>query len=432
MRGASGVRRLLAGTAGVGIGTVVLGASGYGFLTLTAAAVSPADYDALASLYLTVAIVGPGLFMPVEQETTRIVTSLLAQGRGTRQVIVQLGKLTGVLLAVAAAGLAAAGPLLVAGIFGDHAGLWWALLLSVVGYGATSVARGVLAAHGRYGPYGLVLGVDGLVRLLPCVALAVAGVDSPVAYGLALGLGPVAGLLVALATTRLGERGPGLVWRELIASTSWLAVAWAVSVTLANVGPVIATALLPAEPGRAGTFAFAFVLVRVPLFLLYAVQPILLPALARATANQDAAGLRRGIGQAMLLVGALGAALLVVAAPLVGWLIRALFRDAPVPSGATITALAAGTVLAMLVQVLQPALLAVASHRLIAAAWVAGAVSFGVPFLFAVDAISAATLAQLAAGLVTAVVMAAALGQRLRAERRAIATVTPVAGQVQR
>jgi hypothetical protein len=65
------------------------------------------------------------------------------------------------------------------------------------------------------------------------------------------------------------------------------------------------------------------------------------------------------------------------------------------------------------VQVLQPALLAVASHRMVAAGWVAGGVVFVVAFLLPVDPVTAATVAQLAAGLVTAAIMALALRPRL-------------------
>jgi O-antigen/teichoic acid export membrane protein len=218
---------------------------------------------------------------------------------------------------------------------------------------------------------------------------------------------------VAVTLLRLGEPGPRLAWRALVGGMSWLAVAWVTALTVANLGPVIVTAMLPGEPGRAGTFAFVFVLVRVPLFVLLALQPLLLPLLTHAAASHDVPGLRRGIRQALLLVGALGIAVLVAAAPVGGWLVHALFRGAPAPSAATMTLLAAGTVLAILVQVLQPALLAVASHRVVAVAWAAGGAGFAVAFLLPVDPISAGTTAQLAAGLLTATIMAVALHRRL-------------------
>jgi len=407
------LRAALRGPAGVAAGTAVLGASGYGFLTLTIRVVSPADYAALASLYLLVALVGPVLCMALEQETTRVVTSWRAQGQGTRDALRQLFAAAAVLVVAVGIGLAAIGPLLVDRVLGGHWGLWWALFASLVGFGATSVARGYLAAHRRLGAYGLLLGVDGLTRLAPCAALAAAGVADPVPYGLALGLGPVASLAVAVATVRLGDPGPRLSWRGLAAGASWLAVAWTASLALANLAPVLVTAALPLAPERAGTFAFAFVLVRIPLFVLFALQPVLLPVLTHAVASQDRAGMRRGMRQALLLVAVLGAGLLITAAPVGRALVRALFEQAPVPSVATFTLLAGGTVLAMIVQVLQPALLAVASHRMVAVAWIAGVVVFAAAFLLPVDPVTAATTAQLAAGVATAGIMALALRGRL-------------------
>lgn len=407
------VRKALAGPAGVGVGTVILGASGYGFLTLTAGAVSESDYAGLASLYLLVALVGPGMFMALEQETIRVVTQRLARGEGTRDSIAQLVRVLVVLLGVAVVGLAALAPLLINRVFLGDIGLWFALLVSVVGYGATSVPRGVLAAHRRLGAYGRLLGVDGAVRLLPCIVFAAAGVTNPVPYGLALGFGPVASLVVALLTVRFGEPGPRLEWRALITGASWLAVAWAANIALANVAPVIVTSLLPQEPGRAGTFAFAFVLVRIPLFILFALQPVLLPALTHAVASHDIAGLRRGTKQALLLVGGLGVLVLLLTAPIGRWLVHVLFRDSPAPSVAVFTLLAAGTVLAMLVQVLQPALLAVSSHRMVAVGWIVGVLAFAAAFALPIDPVDVATVAQLAAGVATAVIMALALRRHL-------------------
>ena len=127
----------------------MLGASGYGFLTLTAGAVPPDDYAALASLYLLVALVGPALFMALEQETTRVVAALTARGQGTRLAILQLARAAAVLLALALLALAVLRPVLVDRVFGGHTGLWWALVASVVGVGAASVVRGVLAARRR-------------------------------------------------------------------------------------------------------------------------------------------------------------------------------------------------------------------------------------------------------------------------------------------
>jgi O-antigen/teichoic acid export membrane protein len=404
----------LRGTVWVTVGSGLLGASGYAFLTLTAARVSAADYAELASLYLLVAMVGPGLFQAVEQETTRLVSQARALDQGTRALLAQVAQGTAVVLAGALVLLAALTPLLADRVFTHHPWLIAALALSVAGVGAGSVTRGMFAGQRRLRGYAATVGVDGLVRLLPCLVLAVAGVAMAMPYGLALALGPAAGMAATLPWLRAGRPGPRLPWRQLATSVGWLAAAWALSLTLANVAPVIIKAMLPDEPERAGTFAFAFVLARVPLFVLFSLQAILLPAMTRAAASRDLPGLRRGIRQGLVMVGTLGGLALLATAPVGGWLIDHLLHRPDDVSAVTLTALAAGTILAMAVQVLQPALLAVAGHRLVAAAWLAGTLCFAAAFALPVDPLVAATIAQIVAGVATAGVLAAALRGALR------------------
>jgi O-antigen/teichoic acid export membrane protein len=404
----------LSGTIWVTAGSALLGASGYAFLTLTARRVSAADYSALASLYLLVAMVGPGLFIAIEQETTRLVSRARALDEGTRDVVAQLARATAVIMAVALAALAGVSPLLLHRIFNNHPGLLVALAVSVAGYGAGSVTRGIFAGQRRLRGYAACVGVDGVVRLVPCLVLAVAGVSGALPYAFALALGPAAALFATLPWVRLGDAGPRLPWRGLATSIGWLAGAWALSLALANVAPVVVKAMMPDQPERAGTFAFAFVLARVPLFVLFSLQAILLPAMTRAAATRDLPGLSRGVRQGLIVVGGLGGLALLATAPLGSWLIDFLFNRPGDVSAVTLTLLAAGTILAMAVQVLQPALLAVAGHRVVAAAWLAGTGCFAVAFALPVSPITAATVAQIVAGLATVGVLGVALRGQLR------------------
>jgi O-antigen/teichoic acid export membrane protein len=163
-------------------------------------------------------------------------------------------------------------------------------------------------------------------------------------------------------------------------------------------------------------FAFAFVVARVPVFVLLSLQAIILPALAQAVANHDRPGLRRGIRQALLIVAALGLVALLVTAPVCRLLLGVLFSDADALPVALLALLAVGAVLAMVVQVLQPALIAFAGHRLVAVAWAAGTAAFAISFTLPLAAVQAATLAQVAGGAVTAAVMATALLRYLRTQ----------------
>jgi O-antigen/teichoic acid export membrane protein len=408
------------GPVAVALGTALLGVSGYVFITLTAAVIDELDYAAIASLYLLVALAGPGLFVAIEQETTRLVSHWQTRGDGLRVIVAQIGRLAAGLLGAALVALLVARPWLVERMFGGHASLWWALVISVIGYAGVSLLRGLLAGQRRLVAYGGVVGTEGLVRVLPCLILAAAGVASVGPYGLVMGLGSVGALILALVFVRAPEPGPGLPWRPLVVATGWLIAASGLSLAMANVAPVVVTALMPDERVLAGVFTFVFVLARIPLFLLYAAQPVLIPMLTRAVAQRDLAGLRTALRRAGLVVGALAALCLPLTAPICQWLADQLVDHDVRLSSWTITALALGTVLAMMVQVLQPALLAVASHRVIALAWIAGSVCFAVAFLLPVHPVSAAVIAQLAAGAVTLAVMAVALRLRLQAAADAV------------
>jgi O-antigen/teichoic acid export membrane protein len=222
-------------------------------------------------------------------------------------------------------------------------------------------------------------------------------------------------LLVGLVWFRPGAPGPSLPWRPLLAAIGWLLAAWGASFALANIAPVIVTALLPVGSLIAGVFAFCFVVARVPVFVLLSLQAILLPALARSAATRDLTGLRHGIRRGLLVVGVLGLGALLLTAPLCAWLTGVLFPTAPTVSAWTLTLLAVGTILAMLVQVLQPALIAVAGHRVVAAGWAAGVVCFAAAFTLPLDPIAAATVAQVVAGVATCAVMGFSLLRVLRA-----------------
>jgi len=199
-----------------------------------------------------------------------------------------------------------------------------------------------------------------------------------------------------------------------VRDTASLVAASAIALSVANVAPVLVNVLLPGDPALAGVFAFTFVLAREPLFLLYGMQPILLPVLSRSSARAEVGGLRRDIRRALAVVGVLGAGALVLTAPVSRWLTGALFHGRAEVSGLIVTLLAVGTVLAMLVQVVQPALIAVAGHRMVAGSWLIGIVCFAAAFALPLDPVPAATAAQIAAGAATLTAMTVALRRRLR------------------
>src|SRR5664279_2516641 len=91
-------------------GTLLIGLSGYLFLALIGRGrFDPSTTAALSATYLLVIILGPGVFVAVEQETSRVVsdgiargTSLRAAGRRLLLICVMLTGLTLLVLLIAA------------------------------------------------------------------------------------------------------------------------------------------------------------------------------------------------------------------------------------------------------------------------------------------------------------------------------------------
>ncbi|NUO56134.1 MAG: lipopolysaccharide biosynthesis protein [Hamadaea sp.] len=397
------------GASSIIAGLAVLGAAGYAFLTITAKMVTPAEYATLASLYLLIVVFGAGVFNSVELEISRLVSRGIAQGRPTGTAVRQLrliaaGMLAGLLLVLAAI----ANPLSDRVFDGNH---WLVLGLAAacVGYAVISLPRGTFAGRGQLRRYAATIGGEGLGRLLPCLVLVVAGVHLASAYGIGIGVGLLLAAVACLPWVRLGPVGGHVPWRGLLLAVGWLAASNLLSLGLANLGPVMVKALLSDDPGRAGVFAFAFVLARIPQFLFTSAQTVLLPVLSRAAATGDHRLLRQGVRQAAYLVSGLGVLGVLGTAALGGFVLRMIFGDAHGIGALDLALLALSAVFGMGMAVLQSALLALARHRAVTAAYAVGMVSFLACFLLPMEPVAAGLTAQLVSAVATVAFMYAVL-----------------------
>ncbi|MFE5864639.1 hypothetical protein ACFQ77_29415 [Streptomyces virginiae] len=108
--------------------------------------------------------VGIGLFIPVEQELTRIVAARAVRGEGGAPVLRKAGLLTAGVLAVVLGALALfAGPI-ADRLFRDDQALVAVLGAAFTGVALWYLTRGVLAGTGRFTAYGSPLAVDGGLR----------------------------------------------------------------------------------------------------------------------------------------------------------------------------------------------------------------------------------------------------------------------------
>ena len=138
------------GTVTVALGLVVNGVFAYAFLGLAGRTLGPEANEPLAVLWAMIYLIGPGFFLPFEQEVSRSLANRWAQGLGAGPLVRQAGTLAAVLAVVLVAISVAIAPFLVNDLFDGEWLLLVGLDLAIVGYAAVHVARGMLAGLGRF------------------------------------------------------------------------------------------------------------------------------------------------------------------------------------------------------------------------------------------------------------------------------------------
>jgi O-antigen/teichoic acid export membrane protein len=380
---------LSAGTAPVAVGILLQGASQYVFLAIAAHALGVVLDAAFAAFWSLLSVVGPGFMAPLEQTTARAVAARQARGLGTRPLVLRATALCAALaLLLMLACALAAGPL-VQHAFTGTAAFLPVLMAGVAVFALHFLARGILAGHGRFVAYGTLLALDGALRVVICAAFAIAGLRAPAAYGLAIVLGSLIAVTLALLyAPRLLCPGPRSGWNELSVALGYLVAASCVLQFFVSVGALAVQLLAsPDQQSAAARFLSSRVVSFIPLFLFTAVVAPLLPRLTRLATLDDRAQFARvlrlnlGIAATCGAVTALGAALVGPFAS--GILFGAGFQLGPVDF-ALLGGVSGGL---MLAQVLQTALIAVRAFGRLAAGWLTGAVAFfvvitAIPSLF--------------------------------------------------
>jgi O-antigen/teichoic acid export membrane protein len=411
----------------VGIGLLINGLAAYGFLVISARMLGPAAYAPLSILWTLVFLLGPGFFLPIEQELSRRLAGR-PENEGTANLVLSAG-LAGVVLASAliVASLVAAGPILDHLLAGQGA-LLLGLMLAMATYGFFYVTRGVLSGTGQFSRYGLLVGAEGVLRVGACTVVALWGVSTAGPYGVLIGLAPL-GAVALVAPKRTGHhaaRGAAVALRELSGALSHLLTSQVLAQLLVNAGP-LAVALLATESQQdeAGRFLACLVLARVPLFLFQAVQAALLPKLA-ALVHQGR-GIDFRIALRRLTRGV--AAVIVVASAGAFFLgpdiVRLFFGPEFELGRRDLLYLAAGSGIYMIAIVYAQALIALEAHSRVAFGWLAGLVGFVVATAAGSDLLLRVEWGLLTGGSVAAMVMAGIAFSRMRARIPLRVTLTP-------
>jgi O-antigen/teichoic acid export membrane protein len=256
--------------------------------------------------------------------------------------------------------------------------MWFvaALAIGLVGFYAMHLTRGTLAGQNRFRAYGLLIGAEGVIRLVGGIGLASLGVDRAGGYAMVLALAPFLAVAVALWRQKgLLQPGPVAPYSELSKSLTWLLLASVLTQLLAY-SALLGINILssPSEKDIAAAFASAFFIARVPVLAFQAVQGTLLPKLAGLSGAGRHDEFRNGVAKllaAVVGIAVIGTVAAAVLGPTVG---EILFADFSLSAGG-LALLAAGSGLFIIALTLAQALMALGGHRLQALAWGLGLVA---------------------------------------------------------
>ncbi len=85
--------RLPAGTLAIGGGLVVNGLTAYAFITISSRDLGAEAYSPVALLWALSFLLGIGFFLPLEQETARLVAGRVSRGQGIGPVVKSAARL---------------------------------------------------------------------------------------------------------------------------------------------------------------------------------------------------------------------------------------------------------------------------------------------------------------------------------------------------
>jgi O-antigen/teichoic acid export membrane protein len=367
------------GTIPVAISLLIAGVATYAFFKVGTVAVGgPEEFAPLAAMWFAVFALAPGFFLPLEQELGRALSHRRAVGEGGRPVVRKVVRLGTTLVIVVTLSIIAFSPLIASSYFDGDWFMVVALIAAFAAYAPAHMARGVCSGSGRFREYAIILGSDGIVRIVLCVVLAVIGVTAVGAYGMAVAVSPL--FAVAYVAQRRGLRtddGPPAEWREVTPNLGWLLIGSVCAATLLNAGPITASLLAPDGPGADAlltAFSYGVLLSRIPLFLFQAVQAALLPRLSQLAARGEFDEFRSGLKRLMVVVLAVGVAGTLGAFVLGPWALSIVY-DADL-SGRTLAMLSLSSAVYMLALATAQAVIALQGHALVALGWMVGVTAF--------------------------------------------------------
>jgi O-antigen/teichoic acid export membrane protein len=365
------------GTLPVGLALLIAGIATYAFFRVgTRALGGDEEFAPISALWFATFSLAPGFFLPLEQELGRALAHRRANGQGGQPVVRRVVLLGTLLAGVVLVAIGVASPVITKHYFDGDWFMLVALAVAFLAYAPAHLARGICSGTGRFREYAIIMGSDGVVRIVLCVALAGVGVTAAGPYGLAVGLAPLFAVgFVGLRGRLKTQPGPESTWNEVTPNLGWLLIGSVFGAALLNAGVVAAKLLADDDERELVTqFAYGVLLARIPLFMFQAVQAALLPRLSRLAARNELVEFRSGLRTLSLIVVAVGV-VGTTGAFVLGPFVIERFYGAEL-SGRTLAMLALSSACYMLALATAQAVIALRGHALVALGWAIGFVTF--------------------------------------------------------
>ncbi len=244
------------GTIPVGAGLLVAGVSAYAFQIIAFRVLGSQPYAALNGLWVTAFVLAPGLFLPLEQEVARALAHRKAIGQGGRPLILRALVLGLVLIVGVVVLVLVFRQPIETRLLRSSDGLFLALIVVLVGFAIESLTRGTLSGNGRFGRYGLLVGVDGFVRPALAGLIVLVGYETLGWFGAMFAIAPYLASIAGLIGVKgIAEPGPPAPMSELSRAIVWLLVGSTFAQALGYSAYIGASILAtPAQDAELGAF----------------------------------------------------------------------------------------------------------------------------------------------------------------------------------
>lgn len=372
------VERLPKGTLAIGAGLLINGLTAYAFITISSRGLGAEAYSPVALLWALSFLLGVGFFLPLEQETARLVASRISRGAGVAPIIKSAGGL----------GLMMASVLLIISLivnqwiteefFDGEFLLFLGLVLVVFGLGVAHLVKGVLAGFGRFGGYSRYVIGEGVGRLLLVVMVLFFTSKSVGLYGLVIGFAPFIGIMFATSKQKdVFTPGPAAQIGDLSRALGSLLVASVATALVLNVSPLAVQILSKdQEINESGKFLNALLVARVPLFFFQAIQAALLPRLSGLVGQNRFEDLWKELKRLLIVVVGIGVFAVGALTILGPEIVRFAFGSEFAVTRLDMFLLACSSAGLMIVLSLAQALIACQAQSQMAFCWVLGVIMF--------------------------------------------------------